>query len=146
MAAFKLRDKRVFKLEIMLCLAWARLLVACLPFRWWRSVLGPLDGEPPQLDARQLKKAVDTGRIVREVAERMPFAAVCLPQAMATRWMLARRGIGTRLRIGARRGEQLGSAMLVHAWLCAGDRVVTGKHERDSYTAFCASASNAGME
>ncbi|HEY3884247.1 MAG TPA: lasso peptide biosynthesis B2 protein [Vicinamibacterales bacterium] len=42
------------------------------------------------------------------------LAMSCLPRALALRWMLARRGVATTLRLGARRE---GDALLAHAWV-----------------------------
>lgn len=133
-------DKPVFKLEIAICLLWARLLINCLPFRLWRGMLGPIAEAPggaeiPPLTRPQLKKASDTGRIIRRIAGRMPFRADCLPQAMTGRWMLARRGIPTRIALGARK-DGLQRDLQFHAWLVAGTRVVTGGEESDSFQSF----------
>lgn len=146
----KLFDKPVFKLEIALCLLWARLLISWLPFRRWRRALGPIADQPganapPVLTPPQLQKAVGTGRIIRKVAGRMPFRSDCLPQAMTGRWMLARRGIETRVAIGSRRGT-LEEGLLFHAWLLAGDRVVTGGDESADFAPFgLAQDSDAGV-
>ncbi|MCB2065903.1 MAG: lasso peptide biosynthesis B2 protein [Erythrobacter sp.] len=133
-------DKPVFKLEMVLCLAWARLLISVLPFRRLRPMLGPIFEEPaagqaPGLTAPQLKKAADTGRILHRVAGRMPFRADCVPQALTARWMLARRGIATRIRIGTRR-DPAQDGLQFHAWLMAGDLVVTGGQDIETYSAF----------
>ena len=133
-------DKPAFKLEIVLCLLWARLLISCLPFRRWRKALGPIADQPganlpPALQPAQLEKAVDTGRLIRKVAGHMPFRADCLPQAMTGRWMLARRGIETRVAIGSRRGTEE-DGLLFHAWLLAGDRIVTGGDESTEFAPF----------
>ena len=140
MGGFKLRDKRIFKLEIVLCLAWARLLIRLMPFRWWRGTLGPIDRAAdmeslPQLNAEQAKKAAGTGRMIRRLADSLPFKAVCLPQAMAGRWMLARRNIPTRIVIGTKRGT-LEEGLLFHAWLIAGEAIVTGGEESSDFNAF----------
>ena len=45
------------------------------------------------------------GWMVRRVARRLPFQALCLPQAMAAQWMLRRRGVPGRLRVGVRRSS-----------------------------------------
>lgn len=144
MVAFKLGDKFFLKLEAVVCLAWARFLVKIVPFRWWRSTLGPLGRSPETLEGQTVpqhavKTAVSVGRIVTRIADRMPFEAVCLPQAMAGRWMLRRRGIATQVMIGCRRGRQGEEPLLQHAWLLAGDRIVTGQHEADTHRPYLAS-------
>lgn len=66
----------------------------------------------------------------------MPFQAVCLPRAMAGRWILGRREIPSRIVVGSRRGNPDEEEMLFHAWLMAGDIVITGAGELDRYRAF----------
>lgn len=138
MRAFR---KRLFHLEVWFGLAWARFLIKYIPFKLWRSTLGPIDGEQdgqgdgPPLSAARLKQAADTGRIIARVARRAWFEAVCLPQAMTGRWVLARRSIPSRIVIGSRRGEPE-EGLLFHAWLMVGDSVVTGAEEREAFLAF----------
>jgi len=133
--------KRLLRLEVWLCLAWARFLIRCVPFRRWRGLLGIIEGElspeeQPELTPVERKQASDIGRIVNRVADRpMLFTAVCLPRAMAARWVLARRGLPARIIIGSRKGE-LEEGLLFHAWLMVGDVVVTGESERANFIAF----------
>ena len=54
----------------------------------------------------------------------MPFRAVCLPQAMAARIMLSRRGIASVLHFGAAKGKE--QPIDAHAWLDAAGVEVTG--------------------
>lgn len=133
-------DKPVFKTEIVLCLAWARLLITVLPFRKLRPRLGPLfepdaGEELPQLTPAQVKKARDTGRIIRRVAWHMPFRADCVPQAMTGRWMLARRGIPSHIMIGTRKQPEA-SQLEFQAWLMVGDVEVTGGDENATFQPF----------
>lgn len=140
MRARDIFDKPVFKVEIVLCLAWARLLITVLPFRKLKPRLGPLfepsTGEDqPELNPAQMKKARDTGRIIRRVAWHMPFRADCVPQAMTGRWMLARRGIPSRIMIGTRKQPEA-SELQFHAWLIVGDVEVTGGGENATFQPF----------
>lgn len=133
-------DRMALKLEIILCLAWARLLITVLSFRRLRPALGPIfetqdSGEASALSAPQRKKAADAGRFIRRISRRMPFRADCVPQAMAGRWILARRGIATRIVIGTRRASQ-SQELEFHAWLMAGELVVTGGHAISGFRPF----------
>jgi len=133
--------KRLLRLEIWLSLAWARFLIRWVPFRYWRGLLGVIEGEQsdderPQLSPEQRKQASDIGRIVNRVADHLRlFEAVCLPRAMTSRWVLARRGLPSRIIIGSRRGD-MEEGLLFHAWLMVGDVVVTGESERADFMAF----------
>ncbi|MBH5323157.1 lasso peptide biosynthesis B2 protein [Aurantiacibacter sediminis] len=134
--------RRVVRMEIWLSLAWARFLIRYVPFRNWRHTLGPIDAEPdagawPVLSEQRLDQASNIGRLVNRVANRIRlFQVVCLPRAMAGRWVLARRGIPSRIIIGSKRGEEEGKSLLFHAWLMVGDRVLTGADERAEFLAF----------
>ena len=64
------------------------------------------------------------GQAVTIAARNVPWNAVCLPQAMAAKAMLARRGQGSALHLGAARA---GDGLTAHAWLVAGGEVVVGE-------------------
>ena len=57
-------------------------------------------------------------------ARYLPFKAVCLPQAMAARVMLKRRGVASVMHFGAARGQD--KPLDAHAWLDAAGVEVTG--------------------
>ena len=57
-------------------------------------------------------------------ARNVPWNAVCLPQAMAAKAMLARRGQGSSLHLGTAMAED---GLAAHAWLVAGDEIVVGE-------------------
>jgi hypothetical protein len=127
-------------LEAAILLAVARALVRFVPLRYWRKTLGPIDNQPIQITTGSANevttnKAVAVGLWVRRTAKKMPFRAVCLPQAMAGRWMLSRRGITNQIFIGAKRNEEL-SLSDFHAWLMHGDRCLTGQHQREKFHIF----------
>ena len=114
--------------EAALALALARLLIAAVPFRIvarWLALApqtGPCDG--------QLAAAVC--RAVETAARHVPFQALCLPQAVAAKAMLARRGCGTTLHLGA--GLTSPGTMAAHAWLEAGGQVIIGAAGKDGVT------------
>lgn len=68
--------------------------------------------------AREISWAVTRG------AAHVPFKAVCLPQAMAARIMLRRRGIASVMHFGAAIGRD--KPLDAHAWLDAAGVKVTG--------------------
>src|SRR5882757_1293898 len=53
----------------------------------------------------QVEIAKEIGWAITRAARHMPFAAVCLPQAMAARMMLTRRGVHCVLHFGAAKGR-----------------------------------------
>jgi hypothetical protein len=81
----------------------------------------------PEIIAEKIGWAVETaGRIV-------PTGNNCLVKAIAAREMLARRGVGSRLRLGIAKNSP--DILLGHAWLECGDRIVTGEGEYRRYAA-----------
>jgi hypothetical protein len=130
-------------IEAFLCLAAARLMIRVMPFRLLRRWLGPIGSMPvlPLQGDRGRHAVRQTRRWIRQVAAHAPFRAVCLPQAMAARWMLARRGIASELHIGARRGAVGAQRPIdLHAWLLCGDLCVTGAGARPRFSGLAAPA------
>lgn len=116
--------QRAVALEAALSLALARALVQCVPMRYWRGSLNAAAVEGADPVARRAA-AHAVGRMVRRVARRLPFDAVCLPRAMSAHWMLRRRGISSRLVFGVRRASSGGNRHY-HAWLTVDGEFVVG--------------------
>ena len=122
-------DKRA-SLEAMALVLWARLLIVNIPPRKWRARLGAVaehGGESGDLATiRRVRLAIQ--RAVRNV----PGSPNCLPQALAARWMLERRGIASSLFIGTERDEA--GVPRFHAWLKVGEEWVTGLCDESRYS------------
>ena len=122
--------RRALVAEAVLCLLLARLALIFVPFPKLARRLGRF--VPPDESRRlaaapaapQVQLAADVGWAVTRAARYVPFRAVCLPQAMAARLMLARRGITSTMHFGAARGED--RPLDAHAWLDAAGVEVTG--------------------
>lgn len=114
--------RRALVVEAVACLLLARLGLIFIPFpklaRWLGRFVPPSD--PRALAAL----AQEIGWAVTRSARYVPFRAVCLPQAMAARVMLKRRGVASVLHFGATRGEA--KPLDAHAWLDAAGVEVTG--------------------
>ena len=111
-------------------LATMRLLLRLRPFKLVAQRLGrivsPAEARAatPPASAEQISLAADISWAVTRAARDAPFRAVCLPQAMTARVMLARRGVPSVLHYGATtQGE---AAIEAHAWLSAAGVEVTG--------------------
>ena len=106
-------------------LAVSRLLVILVPFRWLAPVLAR-KASPKPLENSPTAPAT-TGAIARAVsraARHVPWNAVCLPQAMAAKAMLRRRGIDAELHLGA--GFDPAGKLIAHAWLVSDGSIVLG--------------------
>jgi hypothetical protein len=106
--------------EAVLTLALARLIVLTVPFRFIAPWLArvPATGACDEALVKRVRMAVTVA------ARNVPWNAVCLPQAMAAKAMLARRGCGTSFHLGA--GFDKSGKLIAHAWLEAGGKVVVG--------------------
>jgi hypothetical protein len=124
--------RRVLLAEAVPCLLAARLALIFIPFPSLARHLGTF---VPPTDPRALRVktasadgqmlvAEDIGWAVTRAARYVPFRAVCLPQAMAARVMLRRRGIDSVMHFGAAKGTD--KPLDAHAWLDAAGVEVTG--------------------
>lgn len=114
---------RALTVEAMIRLLVARLLVALLPFGWWRNRLGGRPGD-----------GVGDSRLVQRMAAhveragwRLAIRTACLPRAMALSWMLRRRRIEHVLAIAVRPQERRGEDDALHAWVCHGGEIMLGE-------------------
>lgn len=109
--------------EAALALTAAGIAIRVIPSRRMVWLLGRGGGaevtvatSPAGLDARRV------GFAVERVAALLPWHPVCLPQAVATRWMLTRRGIPNRTHLGV----VSTSPFSAHAWVTVNGAVVQG--------------------
>jgi len=98
----------------------SRLVVLTTPFRLIARMLR----RSPDTDARNDVLLSRVRWAVTTAARNVPWNAVCLPQAMAAKAMLARRGCGSALHLGADFGVR--GELIAHAWLVAGGEIVVG--------------------
>jgi len=124
--------RRLLVAEAVTCLLAARLGLVFVPFprlaRRLGTFVSPQDPRAAQATANASPEhallAREIGWAVTRAARHVPFRAVCLPQAMAARVMLRRRGVASVMRFGAGRGEE--KPLDAHAWLDAAGVEVTG--------------------
>ena len=110
----------------------ARLALTCVPFPRLARHLGtfvhPTDDRAlkakSNASAAHTRMAEQVGWAVTCAARYVPFRADCLPQAMAARMMLRRRGVSSVLHFGAAKVQQ--RPLDSHAWLDAAGIKVTG--------------------
>ena len=110
-------------LEALAALVSARLTLLVRPFSvTWRALMERKAPSPAEASA-----AVEPALVTRAVrrASRVIPGSRCLPQALATHTMLARRGIASDVRFGVARDGQRGFE--AHAWVELDGAVVIGK-------------------
>ncbi|WP_298289306.1 lasso peptide biosynthesis B2 protein [Novosphingobium sp.] len=119
-------------LRAMAELAFARVLLAAKTVRELGIPDPPApDGTGTAMAASAPAQAADIARISKAiaiVAPRVPWRSDCLVQCLAGRRWLATRGIEARISLGVKqeRAQDGSKSLLAHAWLRAGDIVVTG--------------------
>jgi hypothetical protein len=122
---------RVLLVEASVALSVAGLRLRVSPFARIAERLGRHMAETADTEdsvkvatARRIRWAVETS------ARHLPWKPVCLPQALAAKRMLARRGIPSTLYLGVDSARQLDA----HAWVRVGRVIVTGGPREERFT------------
>lgn len=125
--------------EAVFFLLAARLAIGVVPLRRWAHAIAPTTAGDRATDAEAGRAAaVAVGRAVQRAARNLPGTYLCLPQALAGRWMLARRGVPSQLYLGTRR--EADGTLDHHAWLKVGKFWVTGHCNEGEYAVFRAAS------
>lgn len=123
--------------RLMLAALWqlifAVLRVRHLPFpRLMARARRPVQHLALQNTEADLAETRRVGQIIRRVAKKLPFAVVCLPQALAAQEILRRRGIITSLHLGVRQDQD--GTLPAHAWLSCHGIPLLGQEEIHTFT------------
>ena len=103
----------------------ASLAIAILPFRQMTRTIGHPRGAV-SAPADRDRASDDVSRAIERAARRFPLRIVCLHKALATHWMLRRRGIATKVHYGISPG---GAALKAHVWVDVGGKIIMGEEE-----------------
>ncbi len=125
-------------LEAMVFLIVAKGVVKILGYKTWSKLLGPIQ-KPDQheLETPNNRGSVnssgdhlskETRWAVQTAAHALPFNFVCLPRAIAGKWMLARRKAPAYIHLGIKRTSTEGqfTDTELHAWLSVGGHIILG--------------------
>jgi hypothetical protein len=130
-----LRLLRLIDCKSFFYLSIAKLCNITLPFRYYAPRLGQSYTEtlftPETNNPRQL---IELRRSIRRVARHLPWHTKCLDQAMATHWILSRRGFASTLYFGVRKSEETKDLLDAHAWVRCGDVYVIGYQPLSQFT------------
>lgn len=122
--------ERLLFLEALGGLCWDKARVRFQPFRRLAATVGtPQRETAASLSADDRAVAVAVSWAVQAAARHAPVEFVCLPQALTAQRMLRRRGIATTLYLGVSPDRAKPHALAAHAWLRAGDKIVTGEEQ-----------------
>jgi hypothetical protein len=110
--------------RMLLLQAWRSLFASRIRVRWgrvdWAEAVLESPHGPPAPDVARLVALFDAAR------DTLPVGATCLPRALALRRFLAQNGVGTRLRLGARK---VGREWSGHVWVERKGRIVGDRPE-----------------
>jgi transglutaminase superfamily protein len=121
------RADRALLMSAIVAIVEARMTVTFVSVRKILDPVAPrIDAKFTDADTSRISWAVETaGRVV-------PSGKNCLVRAIAGRDMLARRGIGSQIRLGIAKNSA--DVLSGHAWLECGDRIITGEGEHLGYS------------
>ncbi len=129
--------------EAMLELCRARVMLL-FPFAWIERALGTrMSATPTQVEPTDLTQLDPIAWAIRASAAHTPFRATCFVTAITAQRILRRRGIPAVLHLGVRKAGA-SSELEAHAWVTAGDRILTGADECADYTVVAAYSLNSG--
>ncbi|MDN3644831.1 lasso peptide biosynthesis B2 protein [Pontixanthobacter aestiaquae] len=123
--------------EATVLLTYARIIVNLVPLSYWRKQVQVSKHDTADmalLTKEQRQKSRMVMRTINRAGRNLPVKFVCLPQAFAARWMLTRRGIPTELFLGTQLAAEEDREF--HAWLKAGDIMITGHCDEEAYAVF----------
>ena len=110
--------------EAIVLLGVSRAVVRALPFRFLAPHLGRQNRETQRtIAAAQQQIASRAAKAIAMISPHTPWDSNCLAQAVAGKLMLRMRSVPTTLYMGLKHEE---AALKAHAWLRAGERLVTG--------------------
>jgi hypothetical protein len=110
-----------------------RLWIFLFPFKWIAPKLGTGMTESTCTPLAHLEaNSILIEQSLRRVRQYLPRVCTCLVQSIAGKLMLRRRRMPNTLHLGVKKDPSRG--LTAHAWLCCGDRVITGAREMNNYT------------
>jgi hypothetical protein len=123
--------RRALLAEAMLLLALAEIATRRRSGARLTRLLGRPGAHAPETPTTDEHRIADeVGWAMAAATRHLPWHPVCLPQALAARWLLQRRKVRSTLYLGIARAP----ARAAHAWVCVGSLVVTGADQVDGCT------------
>ena len=120
---------KIASIEAIVLVLYTKALIGRIPPRRWRSRFGAVSASSGETGDLATVRRVRLAML--RAINNVPGSPNCLPQALAARWMLERRGIRSSLFIGTQRDSD--GVPRFHAWLKVGDEWVTGLCDEERY-------------
>jgi hypothetical protein len=114
----------------LLSLTSASLALLVLPAHRLASPSLKPHGQVEHASLAVLNQSVHIGQTVERIARRCFWKPVCLPQAIATAWLLKRRGISFEVLLGV---KDAFPTLEAHAWVEVGNTIIVGGDNRHEY-------------
>jgi len=122
-------QRRLLRLEGLITLTNAYLLIKLLPFPWLERLMNR-DNRRQQLRGTARDRMIgDVRWAIERATSTLPWEIVCFPRALAAQLMLRRYGVSTTLYYGAATRPEQG--LTAHTWLQDGANGVI-EHEQAS--------------
>ena len=95
------------------------------------NLLGEIKKESPLVSTASKTKLRQISTAIDLISRNVPWKAQCYVQALAAKMMLRMRNVDCTIYLGFR--KSVNNFAEGHAWVRAGEIIVTGKHEYKSY-------------
>jgi hypothetical protein len=127
-------EDRALYCKILMLTGIIRLIILVVPFRYISKYLGENGYESPmEIDQCEIEASTKIGSAVERVSKHTVWESKCIVQAVCAKLLLRKMGISNTLYLGVRKNEY--GRLAAHAWLRAGNKIVTGKRYMEGYKA-----------
>ncbi|OGT32040.1 MAG: hypothetical protein A3E87_10870 [Gammaproteobacteria bacterium RIFCSPHIGHO2_12_FULL_35_23] len=122
-----------YALESLLILTLCKIIVICIPFKYWSAKCGKFQCETLRDNVLAYQQTiVNIQRSVKWGARHVPWSSKCLDRALTVQWMLARRKLSSTIYFGMTKNNT--KEWLAHAWVRCGDQWMIGYQPKANYT------------
>ncbi|WP_021166562.1 hypothetical protein SOV_07580 [Sporomusa ovata DSM 2662] len=123
---------KLLLLYIFILLAIVKVLLLLVPFRYITVWLGKYMKESPFIDENENTFINRVGWAIQIASRYTPWESKCLVQAITGKILLRHRRLHNTMYLGV--AKDGGDQMIAHAWLRAGNKLVTGGRNSSMFT------------
>lgn len=124
--------RKILLVFIFFLLGIVRLLILILPFRYLTKIMGKEIIESAEdVSPKLIVKAEKIGWAVNRMSGFTPWKSQCFAQALTAMIILKILMIPCTLYFGVAKDQS--NKLIAHAWLRCGNRIVTGRMEKDRF-------------
>lgn len=131
----KTKSQRKLFIEAYFYIIYSRFLTLLFPFKKIINITKlKTDLENLSDNLTEINQLKDISWAVTTAAKYSPLKSMCLEQALAAQQMMKKRNISGLLRLGVGRDEKDKNKLIAHAWIEAGNKIVTGFADFTKYS------------